>query len=133
RRRRVARAPPAARRALRRPRTRRHRHRARRRIPRAHHAARRAGTRGPRTAIAVTPTAVIVADEPLARERLRDLVAEHPVVDIVGEAADGRTAVRLIDELRPDIAFLDIAMPDITGLDVLAAVQHRPLVIFTTA
>ena len=81
----------------------------------------------------MTPTAVIVDDEPLARERLRDLVAEHPVVEIAGEAADGEAAVRLIDEIRPDIAFLDIAMPGLTGLEVLGAVRHRPLAIFTTA
>src|SRR5690606_25267387 len=133
-RRRAASAQAAARRTLRRPRVRGPPHRARRGLPRAHRAAGRAGARaGACGERAVTPTAVIVDDEPLARERLRDLVAAHPVVEIAGEAADGEAAVRLIDEIQPDIAFLDIAMPGLTGLEVLGAVRHRPLVIFTTA
>jgi len=81
----------------------------------------------------VRPTAVIADDDALARERLKDLIAEAPLVELVGEAADGRSAVRLIDEVRPDIAFLDIEMPVWTGIDVLKRVEHTPVVIFTTA
>ncbi len=81
----------------------------------------------------VRPTAVIADDDALARERLKDLVTEAPLVELVGEAADGESAARLIDELRPDIAFLDIEMPVWSGIEVLRRVHHTPVVIFTTA
>ena len=79
------------------------------------------------------PTALIVDDEPLARRRLRDLIAEAPLVEVVGEAADGEAAMRAIDTLKPDLVFLDIQLPGLSGLDVLARVRHKPAVIFTTA
>jgi len=79
------------------------------------------------------PTALIVDDEPLARQKLRDLLADVPLVEVVGEAADGDAAVRAIDTLEPDVVFLDVAMPGRTGLEVLAAARHRPVAIFTTA
>ena len=81
----------------------------------------------------VKPKAVVVDDDPLARERLKDLVSEVALVDIVGEAGDGETAVRLIDEIRPDLAFLDIEMPAWSGLEVVKRIRHSPAVIFTTA
>ena len=77
--------------------------------------------------------AVIVEDEPIARQQLRDLVAEVDWIECVGEAADGRTAVATIDELKPDLVFLDIEMPELNGLDVLRAIQHQPAIVFTTA
>src|SRR5262249_31958913 len=52
---------------------------------------------------------------------------------IVGEAADGNQAVELIDELRPDLVFLDVKMPGLTGLEVLQRVKHDPEIVFTTA
>lgn len=79
------------------------------------------------------PRAVVVDDDPLARERLKDLVSEVPLVDIVGEAGDGQAAVRLIDETQPDLAFLDIEMPVWSGLEVVKRLQHAPAIIFTTA
>lgn len=79
------------------------------------------------------PTAVVVDDDPLARERLKDLVFEVPLVDIVGEAGDGEAAVHLIDDLRPDVVFLDIEMPVWSGLEVVKRMRHTPAVIFTTA
>ena len=79
------------------------------------------------------PTAVVVDDDALARERVKDLLAEAPLVEVVGEAADGLSAVRLIDDLRPDVAFLDIEMPALSGLKLLERLKHRPAVIFTTA
>jgi two-component system, LytTR family, response regulator len=54
-------------------------------------------------------------------------------LEIIGEAADGREAVLLTDELRPDLIFLDIKLPGLTGLHVLANAKHEPQVIFTTA
>lgn len=79
------------------------------------------------------PSAVVVDDDALARERIKDLLAEAPLVTIVGEAADGLSAIRLIDEVRPAIAFLDIEMPALSGLQLLERLHHRPVVIFTTA
>jgi two-component system LytT family response regulator len=77
--------------------------------------------------------ALIVDDEPLARRRLRELLATHSDVALVGEANDGASAVRAIDDLRPDLVFLDVQMPEGTGLDVLERITHDPFVIFTTA
>jgi two-component system LytT family response regulator len=76
---------------------------------------------------------VIVEDEPIARAQLRDLLADVEWIDVVGEAADGRAGATLIDELRPDLVFLDIEMPELSGLDVLGRIRHDPAVVFTTA
>lgn len=77
--------------------------------------------------------ALIAEDEPLARQTLRDFAAEIEWLTIVGEAADGRTAVDLIDVLQPELVFLDVQMPELSGLDVLNLTKHQPAVIFTTA
>jgi len=81
----------------------------------------------------VTIRAVIVEDEPLARLALRALIADTDWLAVSGEAADGRTALRLIDDLRPELVFLDVRLPELGGLDVLRAARHRPAVVFTTA
>lgn len=82
----------------------------------------------------VTPLrAVIVEDEPHARDHLRALVQGHDALALVGEAADGQTAVALIDGLRPHVVFLDVRMPGCDGFEVLAQLTHRPHVVFTTA
>ena len=77
--------------------------------------------------------ALIVEDEPLARRRLRELVADVSWLELVGEAQSGPEAVRRIDELVPDLVFLDIELPEMSGIEVLERVRHRPAVIFTTA
>ncbi len=79
---------------------------------------------------------VIADDEPLARERLRGLLAQRPDVEIVAEAADGQHALHACAEHRPDLVLLDIAMPGIDGLEAarhLAAFEPRPAVVFCTA
>lgn len=81
----------------------------------------------------MTVRAVIVDDEPLARTRLRRLLAEHPAIEVIGEAGDGEAACRLIDQLSPDLVFLDVQMPGLSGFDVLARLDTRPRVIFITA
>ena len=81
----------------------------------------------------MTIRAVIVDDEPLARMRLRRLLAEHPAIEVAGEAGDGEAACRLIDEQAPDLVFLDVQMPGLSGFDVLARLATRPRVIFVTA
>src|SRR6266849_2888200 len=78
---------------------------------------------------------IIVDDEPLAREGVRIVLAEEPDVEIVAECADGAAAVRAIEEHQPDLIFLDVQMPHLSGFDVLAALDPDkiPAVIFTTA
>ncbi len=77
--------------------------------------------------------ALIVEDEPLARQTLRDFAAEIEWLALVGEAADGRAAVDLIDALQPDLVLLDVQLPEMSGLEVLNCAKHQPSVIFTTA
>ncbi len=62
---------------------------------------------------------LIVDDEPLARERLRRLLEADPEIAIVGECGDGRQAVTDVQELRPDLVFLDVQMPVLDGFGVL--------------
>lgn len=79
---------------------------------------------------------LIVDDEPLAVERLQILCARVEGLQLVGTAADGEAALRLIDALRPDLVFLDIAMPGMTGLDVANMLEGRaeaPAIVFVTA
>jgi DNA-binding LytR/AlgR family response regulator len=80
----------------------------------------------------MTLTVVIADDEEPSRERLRALAAELPDVRVVGEADEGHTALRLIDELRPDIALLGLALPGLGGIEVARRMRHRPAVVFTT-
>jgi two-component system response regulator AlgR len=79
---------------------------------------------------------LIVDDEPLAVERLQILCARLADIQLVGTATDGEAALRLVDALAPDLLFLDIAMPGMTGLDVAEAIGRgasRPAVVFVTA
>lgn len=78
---------------------------------------------------------VVVDDEPLARGTVQDLLASDPEVTVVGEAGDGKEAVALIERLRPDIAFLDIEMPERGGIEVVQAIDpaRLPAVVFVTA
>jgi two-component system, LytTR family, response regulator len=78
--------------------------------------------------------AVLVDDEQPARERLKQLLASHADVTVVGEAEDGLQAAELIAERQPDVVFLDIQMPGASGMDVAASLgARRPLVVFCTA
>lgn len=79
--------------------------------------------------------ALIVDDEPLARQGVRAFLADETDVEVVGECGDGSEAVKLIGELRPDLVFLDVQMPRLNGFKVLEAlpVDQMPVVIFTTA
>ena len=78
---------------------------------------------------------LIVDDELLARQRIEDLLAKEPHVEIAGSATDGEEAVSMIEELHPDLVFLDVQMPGRTGIDVVEAIgaDAMPPTIFTTA
>ena len=78
---------------------------------------------------------LIVDDEPLARERLANLLAPVEDIEIVGQCRDGDEAVTAIHDTTPDLVFLDIQMPNMSGFDVIDAVgaEGMPLVIFVTA
>jgi two-component system, LytTR family, response regulator len=78
---------------------------------------------------------IIVDDEPSARDRVRDLLADEPDIDIAAECSSGREAIATITALRVDLLFLDIQMPEVNGFDVLRALPPTslPAVIFTTA
>ncbi len=79
--------------------------------------------------------AVIVEDEPLARGIVRDLLDRDPEVETVGEAGGGAAGLELIRKLRPDLAFLDVEMPGMSGVDIVKALEpaERPAVVFITA
>jgi two-component system LytT family response regulator len=76
---------------------------------------------------------LIVDDERLARAELRRLLAAHPQVEIVGEAANAEEAVQQLAALQPDLLLLDVQMPGASGFDLLQALDMAPDVIFTTA
>ena len=77
--------------------------------------------------------ALIVDDERLARLELRRLLVEHPEIEIAGEARNGEEALSMIPQLAPDLLFLDIQMPGMTGFELLEHLEELPQVIFTTA
>ena len=78
-------------------------------------------------------TAFIAEDEPLARETIRDAVMQRPDLRLIGEAADGRSALTQINALQPEVLFMDIQMPEMTGLEVLKRLDYNPHIVFTTA
>ncbi|SNS53648.1 two component transcriptional regulator, LytTR family [Ekhidna lutea] len=77
--------------------------------------------------------AIIVDDERLARKELASLLASHPEIEIVDEAANPDEAVEKIEKHDPDVVFLDIQMPGKTGFEMLEEMERVPQVIFTTA
>jgi DNA-binding LytR/AlgR family response regulator len=80
------------------------------------------------------PTAIVAEDEATLRAELIEQISHlWPELQIVGEASDGVQALRLLDELRPDVMFLDIQMPGATGLDVARQASGRSRVVFVTA
>lgn len=77
--------------------------------------------------------ALIIDDERLARKELSKLLEEHPSIEIAGEAQNADEAEQMINELNPDVLFLDIQMPGRTGFQLLESLDTVPLVVFTTA
>ena len=78
---------------------------------------------------------LVVDDEPLARDGVRARLAAHADVDWIGEAGDGEAAVQAMERLRPDLVFMDVQMPGMSGTDALRrmAPERRPLAILLTA
>ncbi len=76
---------------------------------------------------------VIVDDEPLARAVVREYLAGHAGTEVLAECANGFEAVKAVAELSPDLMFLDVQMPKLSGFDVLELIGRDVLVIFTTA
>lgn len=82
----------------------------------------------------MNPTALIVEDEPLLRAELRDKLADlWPELTLVGEAADGVEALRMLHALQPDVLFLDIQMPGIDGIEVARQAPPSSQIVFVTA
>jgi len=87
----------------------------------------------------MTIRALVVDDEPRARARLIRLLEPHADVAVIGQASTGAEAVRLVLSLRPDLVFLDVQMPELSGTDAAARLRDylpqsvRPAVVFTTA
>lgn len=77
--------------------------------------------------------ALIIDDERLARNELKKLLLEFPEIEVVGEAANAAEGLEKIENLSPDLIFLDIQMPGKTGFDMLTELDSAPHVIFTTA
>src|SRR5688572_32909488 len=79
--------------------------------------------------------AIVIDDEPLVRERISALVRETPDLQLVGEAGNGLEALNLISTLQPDLLFIDVEMPELSGFGVVAAIEsaHVRGVVFVTA
>ncbi len=77
--------------------------------------------------------ALVIDDERLARKELAKLLEEHPSIEVVGEATNAEEAEKIIEELNPDLLFLDIQMPGRNGFQLLESLDSAPLVVFTTA
>jgi two-component system, LytTR family, response regulator len=89
-----------------------------------------------RGAAAAPPLRALIADdEPRARQYLEKLLGEHESIEVVGSARGGAEALQRIAELKPDVAFLDIHMPDLSGLEVARHLRgaEAPIVVFVTA
>ncbi|WBL23534.1 LytR/AlgR family response regulator transcription factor [Zunongwangia sp. HRR-M8] len=80
-----------------------------------------------------TLKAVIVEDSRLARNELKELLASHKEIELIGEAANVDDGFKLITEYNPDLLFLDINMPEKDGFELLEMLDEVPLTIFTTA
>src|SRR5678815_4024217 len=78
--------------------------------------------------------AIIIDDEPAARRLLKSMLSSNAEwIAVLAEASNGAEAIKMINEIRPDLVFLDIQMPDYTGFEVLEKIENQPNVIFTTA
>ncbi len=77
--------------------------------------------------------AILIDDEQLARQLIRSLLEKYPQVEVVAECADGFEGFKAVQELKPDLVFLDVQMPRVNGFEMLELLDNPPSVIFTTA
>lgn len=77
--------------------------------------------------------AIIIEDEEPARELLRKFLESFDDIEVIGEYIDGFEGAKAINLLKPDLVFLDIQLPRLTGIEVLELLEHAPMIIFTTA
>lgn len=78
-------------------------------------------------------TCVAIDDEPLALELIRSYVARMPEVELLGVFEDAISGIEYLNRKNPDLVFLDINMPDISGIELAKALKEKPMIIFTTA
>src|SRR5687767_5233424 len=77
---------------------------------------------------------IVIDDEPAARRLMKSLLEEYAdTITVIAEAGTGMEAIQKIEELKPDLIFLDIQMPDLTGFEVIERLTRKPNIIFTTA
>ncbi|MGD1008243.1 MAG: response regulator, partial [Ignavibacteriaceae bacterium] len=76
---------------------------------------------------------VIIDDEKLARSVIRNYLKDNPDIEIIDECSNGFEGIKKINELEPDLIFLDIQMPKISGFEMLELIEKPPVIIFTTA
>ncbi len=76
---------------------------------------------------------LIIDDEKLARDLVSEFLEPFSEIEVIGQCATGKEAVKAIDKLKPTLIFLDVQMPAMTGFDVLENITHQPYVIFSTA
>jgi two-component system, LytTR family, response regulator len=77
--------------------------------------------------------AILIDDEPLARMIVKEYLQNHPTIEVIAECNDGFEGVKAINQLHPDVIFLDIQMPKINGFEMLELLEQPPAVVFTTA
>ncbi len=77
--------------------------------------------------------AIIIDDEKLAREIIKKFLEQNESVDIIAECSNGFEGVKAINELKPDLIFLDVQMPKLNGFEMLELLEHKPAIIFSTA
>lgn len=77
--------------------------------------------------------AIIIEDEPLARELIKNFLSSENDIELMGEFDNGFSGLKAINELKPDIVFLDVQMPKLTGIELLELLDEYPKIIFTTA
>lgn len=78
-------------------------------------------------------TGLIIDDEPPARAVVRSFLSQHPSIEILGECSNGFEAIKAIQDQKPDVIFLDVQMPKVSGLELLEVLDEPPVVVFSTA
>ena len=76
---------------------------------------------------------IIIEDETPAREILKHYLKDYPEIEVIAECADGFSGLKTISNLKPELVFLDIQMPRLTGFEMIEVMTEKPVIIFTTA